>query len=276
MNIISSILLSFCFLSVVIKAQTVGDLNKLQSYYESFQYQSVIAKADSLLNNNLQINEDYLTKINTLKAASHFSLGEQRESRKAFVEILKINKDYQLDSIIYSPKLLSYFNFVKEDFIDITETTKNIDRPDTASINDSATLKERQNIMMSAIAESILLPGLGHLKINNPTKGWLLTAAGSAALGSMIYFIFDTYTKEKNYLKEKNEMFIQSKYDDYNTSYKIRNSLIITYAAIWLYTQIDLLFFTDNLSINHLSISTSKNAHGFRDDDLIVSVQIAF
>ncbi|MCL4551643.1 MAG: hypothetical protein M1495_24105, partial [Bacteroidetes bacterium] len=39
--------------------------------------------------------------------------------------------------------------------------------------------------------------------------------------------------------------------DDYNKTYKVRNVLIATYAAIWIYSQIDLLFLDgQNSAIN--------------------------
>ena len=46
-------------------------------------------------------------------------------------------------------------------------------------------------------------------------------------------------------MNESNKLLIQQKYDDYNKSYKIRNVLIISYAVVWLYSQIDLLFFSN-------------------------------
>ena len=119
------LILSFCFLSVLTKAQTIEDMNNLQRYYESFQYESVINEADSLLTIFDQIDQGLFERINTLKAASHFSLGKQRESRKTFLEILKINKNFQLDSIIYSPKLLLHFDQIKEEFLDISEFDEN-------------------------------------------------------------------------------------------------------------------------------------------------------
>ena len=62
----------------------------------------------------------------------------------------------------------------------------------------------------------------------------------------MVYFVFDTDSKRNDYLNAIEPSLIESNYDKYNTSYKIRNSLIITYAVIWLYSQLDLLVFSDD------------------------------
>ena len=266
--------LGFCFISVLTKAQLQEDFKDLQNLYESFQYNSVIYKADSLLTEYEQIDVGLFEKINTLKAASQFSIGEERESRKTFLEILKIDRDFQLDSILYSPKLLSHFSQIKEEFLDITENEVD-DIPDTSRVNyDSLKLYHDHNLMKSAIAQSMLLPGLGHLKMNYKTKGWVLTTISSVTLGSMIYFIFDTHSKEEIYLKENSATFNQSKYDDYNKSYKIRNSLIIAYAAIWLYSQIDLLFFSNTLSSEPLSIKSYEQIPGFKSEDFVLTFQI--
>ncbi|MEK6553091.1 MAG: hypothetical protein AABZ54_06545, partial [Bacteroidota bacterium] len=58
---------------------------------------------------------------------------------------------------------------------------------------------------------------------------------------------------------ESNKLLIQQKYDDYNKSYKIRNVLIISYAVIWLYSQIDLLFFSNGDQDSKSKLSQSNN-----------------
>ena len=107
--------------------------------------------------------------------------------------------------------------------------------------------------MTNALGRSILFPGMGHLYLSNNAKGWILTSLNTAALGSMLYFIFDSRNKELDYLEQTEPALINEKYDKYNTSYKIRNTLIITYAVIWIYSQIDLLFFSDDEISNKIN-----------------------
>jgi hypothetical protein len=87
----------------------------------------------------------------------------------------------------------------------------------------------------------------------------------------MLYFIVDANEKEKAYLSETNSVLIQSNYDKYNKSYKIRNTLIATYAAIWLYSQIDLLFFSNSIGSKHLSEGISNHIQVLPNDSFALS-----
>ena len=73
------------------------------------------------------------------------------------------------------------------------------------------------------------------------------------------YKLHDANNKENDYLSEINSTQIQIKYDEYNKSYKIRNALIATYAAIWIYSQIDILFFSNQLGSENISAHISDN-----------------
>ena len=69
----------------------------------------------------------------------------------------------------------------------------------------------------------------------------------------MIYFIFDSNSKQNSYLNEIDLELIQNKYDRYNSAYKIRNAFIISSVVLWLYAQIDLFFFSDDLFAEKLN-----------------------
>ena len=139
--------------------------------------------------------------------------------------------------------MISIFNEVKYDYL-----RKN---PDIAQPLDSTNQKPSTkfvnlNPQRGAVIKNILLPGLGQLHNGNSAKGWITTSASILNLGTLIYFAIDANKKQNAYLMETDRNLIQLKYDDYNRSYKIRNAFIISYAAIWLYSQIDFLFFSEN------------------------------
>ena len=218
-----------------------------------------------------------LTDIYMIKAASHFAVKEDGNSRKSFIEVLKINSDFEIDDVIYSPKLVSFFNEVKEEFLDIImteEKIKTLEKIDKSVLPAHSLALNKE--MNSAIAKSLIVPGWGHLHSKYNTKGWILITASTAALGSMIYFIVDANKKENNYLAETNATLIQQKYDDYNSSYQIRNLLIASYAAIWLYSQIDILFFSNELGSENISLNNSANYYPQNSNNIVVSLQIPF
>ena len=102
---------------------------------------------------------------------------------------------------------------------------------------------------------SLILPGWGHFYSSDDTKGYILSSLSAVTLGVMIYSIFDTQTKENEYLAETTPLLIQEKYGQYNSSYKTRNILIASYALLWMYSQIDLLYFSANNSSLRISVS---------------------
>jgi len=87
---------------------------------------------------------------------------------------------------------------------------------------------------------------MGHLYNGTTTKGWILTSLSALSLTSIVYFVIDSNKKEKEYLQEHNRNLIEDKYDSYNFSNRMKNVSFGTFAAVWLYTQFDLLFFTGN------------------------------
>ena len=260
MKIYSGIIFFFISTFSVLIAQTNKELDALQNEYESFNYATVISKAHGLLLDKERFSDETIIEISTLKAASHYAMGELENTRKTFIEILKLNENFELSNISYSPKLVDFFHEVKAEFLDVLKVNEEKytqqKEVQPAFIDQTQLLTHERN---TALAKSLLLPGWGHLSLGDNTKGWILTSAGVAALGSMIYFIVDANNRENDYLSEINSAQIQIKYDEYNKSYKIRNALIATYAAIWIYSQIDILFFSNQLGSENISAHISDN-----------------
>ncbi|MBK8944149.1 MAG: hypothetical protein IPM32_02660 [Ignavibacteriae bacterium] len=236
------------FLSTLqIFSQVNLDISNLQKHYEAFEYSTIVIKSEALLLDKERFTKKDLIQIYTLKAASHFSMNDSEDSRKSFIEILKLDENFELNNSQYSPKLVAFFDEVKKEFLDILEEKNKPQQIKIIQPDENIFPRQNKNEINIALAKSILMPGLGHLHLNENSKGWILTSISTVNLASMIYFIFDANKKEENYLAQTNQEQIKIKYDAYNKSYKIRNVLIGTYAAIWLYSQIDILFFSNEL-----------------------------
>ena len=67
---------------------------------------------------------------------------------------------------------------------------------------------------------------------------------------------------------------IQNKYDTYNSAYKIRNTLIVTSVVLWLYSQIDLLFFSDDLFAEKLNAEITSDL--FHNSPSNISLNLKF
>lgn len=226
-----------------------GEYEKIKKEYESFGYEKVIQLSENFIKQT-GIADSVFTDVYLMRAVSFYSVGDEISARVSFTEILKINKNYSPNPAEISPKLISIFNEVK------TEYMKSIEPPKVESDSLKQVLESPEFIneqMRQSILRNIALPGWGQLYKETNAKGFILTAASAANLAGMIYFIINTNKKENDYLNETNKILIQQKYDEYNQSYKTRNILIFSYAALWLYGQIDLLLSPGSNSIEESS-----------------------
>ncbi len=235
-------LIIFLFLGVSLTYSQDVTFDKVQQEYAKFDYDKVIKLSDQLIAKG-NISDSLLIELHLMRATVFYSNGADSSTRKSFENILKIKRNYLPDPLTTSPKLISIFNEVKADFI-----RKN---QDVDVVQPADSIKPKQEVKylnqfpaVGAVVKNLLLPGLGQLHHRNLTKGWLSTAASTLNIGAVIYFTIDANKKQDNYLKETDNFLIQQKYDEYNKSFRLRNTFIITYAVLWLYSQIDLLFFT--------------------------------
>ena len=231
----------FFFIGVSFSYAQDITFDKVKQQYEKFAYDNVIKYSDQLIEKG-DLNDSLSIELHLMRANIFYTYGADSSTRKSFENILKIKKNFIPDPDITSPILISIFNEVKADYL-----RKN---PDISQISDSTNQQKQQELLNPnpqriAVIKNILVPGLGQIHNGYSTKGWITTSASAINLGALIYFAVDANSKQNNYLTEKNKALIQQKYDDYNSSYKIRNTLIISYVAIWLYSQIDFLFFSE-------------------------------
>lgn len=236
--------------------QNTEKLELINNQFQSFEYQAVIENADSLLTDVNILNDSDKVEIYRLKGVSHYSLLQMRLALNSFINILKLNPNYEMSPIQNSPKIVKYFNEIKNSFSkDMINAEKREEEFNKSLIN-------QRNAINKSIGYSILLPGLGHLQNGETTKGWGLISAAVITLGSSVYFILDTNKKEDDYLSEIEKSQIEIKYNKYNDSYKYRNYSLISFAAVWLYSQIDLLFFneieSEKLMVNPMMIHTKN------------------
>ena len=123
---------------------------------------------------------------------------------------------------------------------------------------------------------NLFIPGIGQIQSGKTTKGIILSAASTTALGLMISSIANANKKESDYLKETDKSLIAGKYSAFNSAYKTRNIFIVSYAAIWVFSQLDLLFNSNEESFIKENNETVKNAgrSGYSEISLGISIPI--
>ncbi|MEE9432200.1 MAG: hypothetical protein V3V16_14210, partial [Melioribacteraceae bacterium] len=266
-------LMFFSFIALL--GQSNNLIKELSKKYESFEYEKVISLSKKVFNSGEKLERSDSRSVFTMLAVSYFSISQKDSARSEFVKILQMDKNHKLNPQIISPKIISYFEQIKNDFKIIF---KNVpikkEPPKNILVSEPEQITNEKSIVQTSLSRSLLLPGMGHLYLGNKTKGWLLTTASTLTLGSMIYFIIETNNKEALYLSETNLELVKQKYSTYDTSYKIRNSLIISYAVMWLYSQIDLLFFSEDLISAKIHTTVTTNILGTTEQKYIFSLRI--
>jgi hypothetical protein len=274
------ILLSICSLLFIlnINAQNKDGLEELKNQFQSFNYSSVISIAEKLLQDISRFSENELIEIYLLKGISHYSLKQNDEVKSCFYEILKLNRDYKIKPSRVSPKIINEFekSRIEYDRDILNREPTVIVKTDTLYRVDTLFIEPHNDIYSSTMIRSIILPGWGHLYAGYKSKGLIFTSASALTLGSMLYFIFDTNNKRSQYINELDPGLIDPKYDSYNTSYKIRNVLIVTYALIWIYSQLDILFISEIPFIPEINTTAADNSPYLFPADVQLNMRFQF
>lgn len=218
-----------------------SSFGKVKKLFEAFDYNNVIKSSDELLQKE-SLSDSLTIEVHLMRAIAFYSTGDEPSTRKSFESILKIKKNFTPDPARVPPKLVQIFGEVKAEFM---RNNPEVETPKDTSKVKQEIEREDFGIFRSATITNLLLPGVGQIQAGNTSKGWIMTSASTLNLGAMIYFIIDTKKKENDYFNESDRTQIPQKYDDYNKAYRVRNILIASYAALWIYSQLDLLLSDD-------------------------------
>lgn len=235
--------------SVIFSQQ--NNLNELHEKYVNFEYRQVIDLAEQMLLNDIY-SKNELVQIYEMKGISHYSLGEEQKARQSFLNLLEQDNNYAMDPQQISPKIISFFNDIKTDFQAEIEEEK----PILDSLNNvrKQFITSHSNYR-SAVVKNLIIPGWGQFQLKNTTKGFVYGLLGISSAATAVYYIIETGKKRSDYLNETNINFIQAKYDKYNDAYKKRNLFITAAIAVWVASQLDILFFSEDNSIPEIGAS---------------------
>jgi hypothetical protein len=228
-------------------------LENIKRLFEDFEYEKVIQLSNELLNNK-EYPDTLRIELHLMRVISFFYFGNEDRVKQNFQSILELSNGFTLDASkisskiikLINPRIVTLFNEVKREFLrqNPVEATN---PEDVAQIVRFAEEKEQK--MKWAFLKNSVLPGWGNFDINKSTKGWITSSLSSANFIAMLYFIIDTNRKENDYLNTTNKQDINQKYSAFNSAFKTRNTLITTYALMWLYNQLDILFFSGDGSV---------------------------
>ena len=242
-----SLLLILMVITESFPQQVEDQLQQVYDKYKNFDYQGVIKSGDQILKKGKNLTRQDSLEIFRLQGLSYYSIADMSGALHCFISVLRLQPDYQMQVRDNPPKVINFFEEIRRDVME-SEESGNLRKERNSFIakdlSDSTKEEFDYTRRTRAIGYSLILPGMGHLKNGQSRKGWILLASGLATLGSSVFFTIDAGKKEDAYLAATIKEEIETKYSNYNQAYKLRNTSYILYAGIWIYTQVDLLFWS--------------------------------
>lgn len=231
------------------------EIQSLEEDYRKFNFQLVIDKGKFLL------KDPFLTKGDSLKVYqfmlnASYTLNDTVQARKLINEILKCSSDFAPDPKITSPKIIEFFNLIKKQ--EITLPTSAI-KPKK---NQSETLTTIPSPPAQYLFSTLFLPGSGHLWQGEKKRGYLFSTISAVFWGSIYYYTSKTSENRKKYMRAARNDDFDDLYAHYNSSYKIRNTLIAGYILYNCYVLYD--FYTSTNRKHKFSLQYSPQHDGIR------------
>ncbi len=263
---LKNFLLLITFIFIPLFAQNEPRIEQIEEAFRSNDYSRAIELAGLYLSANNNISENTALRLHEIRAVSFYSIAERDSAKNSFFEILEIDQNYSPNPSNISPKIIRFFNEIKNDF-DRVMSLRNERIDSLLTLSNPIENKNfgKDYLIANMTLRSLILPGWGHLYAGKTGLGIGLSAVSGALIGTSIYYIINTENLKDEYVSESDRNLIREKYDDYNSSFKIRNALLISYAAVWIFSQLDILFFSRDDLINLNSESLDSFSNNFID-----------
>ena len=153
-------------------------------------------------------------------------------ARIHFLSLLSIRPDFKLDPVNVSPKIISFFEQLKNE-------TRN---PKTEQAIGYTKYVFLEDLRPGATLRSTLLPGWGQIYKHQKKRGYFIGGvfiASLTATGVSLYFEKDNHNK---YLDSTTPAAIEKIYNTYNNWFKRRKLFTIATVSIWAIGILDALW----------------------------------
>lgn len=110
---------SFLFFTIILSVGIISlfdsdnQLKQLQILYRNFEYEQTIKLAEIMLKNP-NITKQEKVKTYVIKGVAEYSSNQTLKARQTFIELLLFDKNVSLDEKEISPKIIEFFNRLKE------------------------------------------------------------------------------------------------------------------------------------------------------------------
>ena len=202
-----------------VSAQDEGpSIDEVQEAYEQLQFELVEERAEDALAQYERYRPEEIVRLHTLLGIVNFAQNEQLLAREHFQAALSLAPGLTLDARLVSPKVREFYQTVKREWLSSQRR----------SITGEAGVRYilLQDPRPAAAWRSLLVPGWGHLYLDEPEKGWLLVGSftGSVAGAWLAHHWQDSgpNTEQINWGR-------------------VRNGLLLSAAGLWIYSYVDVV-----------------------------------
>jgi len=215
-------------------ATTDSIVEVVRSAYQRLDYETAEAQAVSALDQFQRFNSGQLVELNVILALIKYARNDTESSKRFFLSALSLDHTLEMDPLLVSPKILSFFREVKSESVDLRALNTN-------SESTYVRYLLLQDARPGAALRSMIVPGWGHLYLGRPSKGRLLLGAWAFSVVGTVVTHFVRKDAEADYLEETNPDRVGERYDRFNTWNRTRNGFALGAAVIWTYSYIDIL-----------------------------------
>lgn len=244
--IISYWLLSSTGIASLTAQEAQDSLTQIEAKLKSFDYEAVIELSQQLLEGKETLPPAQQVEVLRMRTIAFYSLGDMKQALNAYLEIIRIEPAFRFDPLKTSPKIIGFFEDINANFLRENPAAFPPDSSEQLPGGTPPGLNRdiRAPLTAGTVTRSLLLPGWGHWRRGARLKGGILAFLGTGTLAGSVYYFARTRTLEKRYLSRNDPGEIEPAYQDYNAAYHKRNALLAGYALVWLYSQLDLLYFS--------------------------------
>ncbi len=213
--------------------EQIKDLDK---DFRSFQYKKVIEKGQFLLSDPYVTKEDSLEIYKYMLNAA-YALADTAKAKQIIKQIIKCDPEFALNPKDTSPKIIEFFDHVKNQIKHHQSIVPGGTTPHMPSPTEVMVYKP---LPLPSMVMSILLPGSGHVHQKFMKKGIRFTVFSVALMSGIAYSSWETVRKRDAYMRAERGADFDRLYDNYNRMYKLRNALIGAFVLWDLYALFDL------------------------------------
>lgn len=223
-------------------------VDKIIAAYDKFDYTETDRLLDITLREIEKLTLQDQIEVHKYAGFRQFQKDDPLQAREHFWKLLEIDPTYTLDPVATPPKIIALFQNTKAEYLDeLQHRLEQLDRDFS-----------RNPIPW----RSLVFPGWEQWHRGYRWKGALWFTAGAGCLAGFIQAVIRTSQKKRDYEAATVAPVISARYNEYNTLYQSQFYWAYGFAALWLGSHIDGLFFSPLKPQNRLSLSLSPEYPG--------------